>query len=70
MAQILEGDRVGVAVDSFEPEALDKGLRRLLALLDEPDIHKRCADVARRYFSLDQGVSDYQAVYASVMKTR
>ena len=70
MAQILESGRVGVAVDSFEPEALDKGLLRLLALLDEPDIHERCAAVAHRHFSLEQGVSDYQGIYASLVKAR
>lgn len=63
MAAILEGDRVGVAIQSFEPEALAAGLQRLLALLDEPDIQARCVDAALRHFSLEQGVCRYQAIY-------
>ena len=63
MAEILEGDRVGVAIHSFEPEALAAGLQRLLALLGEPDIHERCVDAARRNFSLEHGVSRYTSIY-------
>lgn len=66
MAKILEGDRVGVAVDSFEPAALAGGLQRLLSLLDEPDIHERCVDAAQRHFSLEQGVTRYAAIYEQV----
>ena len=66
MAQILEGDRVGVAVDSFEPAELLAGLQRLLALLEEPDIHERCVVTAQRNFSLEQGVSSYLSIYAAL----
>src|SRR5690606_27112127 len=35
MAAVLEGERVGVAVDAFDQAALDDGLTRLLALIQE-----------------------------------
>ena len=67
MAEILEGDRVGVAISSFDPEAIAAGLKRLLSLLDEPDIHERCINAAKKHFSLEQGVRRYQAVYESLV---
>ena len=66
MAGILEGERVGVALDSFEADALRDGLERLIALTREPDIQARCVAAAQRHFSLDEGVARYQAVYRSL----
>ena len=66
MAEILEGERVGVAVQAFDDAALLAGLRRLLALLAEPDIRARCAAAAARHFSLEQGVGSYARVYAAI----
>jgi glycosyltransferase involved in cell wall biosynthesis len=66
MAEILEGERVGVAVEGFEPEALAAGLQRLLSLLDQPGIEKRCVDVARKHFSLQDGVAKYVKVYEAL----
>lgn len=67
MAEILEGERVGVAVDAFDPASLQVGLHRLLALLEEPDIRERCVATAHKYFSLDEGVQRYAAVYRSLL---
>ena len=63
MAAVLEGERVGVAVDAFDPAALDAGLSRLLALVQEPGVRERCVAAAHRHFSLDEGVKRYRAVY-------
>lgn len=63
MAEILEGDRVGIAVRDFDSTSLDAGLRKLLLLLDEPGIHERCVASAERHFSLEQGVAKYASVY-------
>lgn len=63
MATVLEGERVGVAVDAFDPAALDAGLSRLLALMQEPGLRERCVAAAHRHFSLDEGVARYRAVY-------
>lgn len=63
MAQVLEGERVGVALASFDPAALQSGLARLLALTADPDIGPRCAAAAKRHFSLDEGVRRYASIY-------
>lgn len=69
MAGILEGERVGVALESFESEALQNGLEKLIALTQEPGIQTRCAAAAQRYFSLDEGVASYHGVYRSLVSS-
>lgn len=66
MSAVLEGERVGVAVDAFDQAALDAGLTRLLALMQEPGLRERCVAAAHRHFSLDEGVARYQAVYQAL----
>jgi glycosyltransferase involved in cell wall biosynthesis len=64
MAEVLEGERVGVALKAFDPQTLDAGLQKLFALLQSPDIQARCVDAAQRHFSLTQGVYHYRQIYA------
>lgn len=66
MAAVLEGERVGVAVDAFDQAALDAGLTRLLALMQEPGLRERCVSAAHRHFSLDKGVAGYRSVHHSL----
>jgi glycosyltransferase involved in cell wall biosynthesis len=66
MAQVLEGEGVGVALASFDPAALQSGLARLLALAADPGIAPRCAAAAKRHFSLDEGVSRYRSIYEQI----
>ena len=66
MAGILEDERVGIAIRSFDTTALDQGLRDLLALCADPQVAKRCTAAAQRHFSLDEGVRRYRAVYATL----
>lgn len=68
MAGILEEQRVGAAVASFDDAALLVGLRQLLGLCAEPDIAERCVNAAQRHFSLEQGVERYRQVYAAVVE--
>lgn len=63
MTEVLERDRVGVALRDFGDEAIRDALSRLLALAEEPGITERCADSAQRHFSLDDGVRSYQSIY-------
>lgn len=65
-ANVLREDSVGVALDSFDDDALREGGRRLLELACTPGIRERCVEVARRNFSLDEGVARYRAVYRSL----
>ena len=67
MAEILEGEGVGIALDDFSPESLRVGVERLLDLVAEPEVEQRCAVVARRYFSLDEGVRAYGAIYQELL---
>lgn len=66
MARLLEDERVGVAIDRFEPQALAAGLQRLLALLVEPDIAQRCMAAAHTHFSLEHGVGQYAGIYRNL----
>jgi glycosyltransferase involved in cell wall biosynthesis len=63
MAEILEGERVGVALDAFDPASLTLGLNKLQKLVADPATAARCVAAAQKYFSLDEGVQRYAAVY-------
>ena len=63
MAEVLEGEQVGVALKSFDEAALNHGLNQLLALVADPTTAGRCIAAAQRHFSLDDGVTKYAAVY-------
>lgn len=63
MADIIEGERVGVALRSFDGVALTKGLQALLLLAEDPSTRARCVAAAAKYFSLDDGVTKYRSVY-------
>ncbi|WP_309678786.1 glycosyltransferase [Polaromonas sp.] len=64
MAEVLEGDGVGVVLRSFKEEHLLHGIEQLLALSAAPDIQRRCVASARRHFSLEEGVARYEEIYA------
>ena len=66
MAEVLEGEKVGVALESFDPESIRAGLIRLLLLVQDPEIRGRCACAARIHFSLDKGVASYKIIYDSL----
>jgi glycosyltransferase involved in cell wall biosynthesis len=62
--EILEGDRVGVAMKDASAAGMERVADRLLALLADPGLHARCVAVARNRFALDRGVAAYEAIYA------
>jgi glycosyltransferase involved in cell wall biosynthesis len=70
MAEVLEGERVGVAVTEFDDDSLRAGIQRLLALMDEPGLRERCVAAAHRHFSLDDGVRRYAEIYRSLLRAR
>ena len=63
MAEVLEGEGVGVAIRAFDPASLAAGLVQLLALTADPATAARCVAAAQKHFSLDEGVQRYAAVY-------
>ena len=64
MAEVLEGEGVGVALRSFDEVAVANGLQALLQLAADPATRNRCVAAAQKHFSLDDGVVRYQSVYA------
>jgi glycosyltransferase involved in cell wall biosynthesis len=63
MAEVLEGERVGVALESFNETSMTAALQQLLQLVSDPATSARCVAAAHRHFSLDTGVSLYDRVY-------
>ena len=67
MGDILEGERVGIALDAHDPAAIDAGVERLLALCEDPLLHERCRAVAERHFALSIGVAEYRVIYVRLL---
>jgi len=64
--QILEGEKVGVVVNDFGAESVRQGLTELLKLTEEEGIAERCRNAAVKYFSLEEGVGEYERIYRSL----
>ena len=63
MADVLEGEKVGVALKAFDTTSMKTALQRLLQLVANPDTRGRCVEAAQRHFSLDEGVARYRGIY-------
>ena len=63
MEKILECEQVGIALNCFDETAMLKAIDRLLQLRHDPNITRRCRKVALRYFSLEDGIDRYRAIY-------
>ena len=63
VGSLLHGERVGVAVDRFDDDALRNGVGALIALCREEGLQQRCRAAAERHFSLADGVSSYRNIY-------
>lgn len=70
MAEILEDEQVGIALDDFNPDSLRQGLTRLLELVESEGIQHRCVAAADKHFSLTEGVARYAHVYARLTEPR
>jgi glycosyltransferase involved in cell wall biosynthesis len=66
MAEVLEGEGVGVALKTFDQDSMVAGLERLLALTADPFTAERCVAAAKKHFSLDEGVKRYQSIYERI----
>lgn len=67
---LVERNRVGISVDGFDEQGYAKGIQELLTMVEEnPDIHKRCMQVARNQFSMQKiGQPGYRKVYERLEK--
>lgn len=63
MAEVLEGEQVGVALKEFDGVSVKKGLEQLLQLVNNPGTRVRCVAAAHRHFSLNEGVARYRNIY-------
>jgi glycosyltransferase involved in cell wall biosynthesis len=63
MAQVVEGEKVGVTLQSLEKNAIEKAVSEIVQMAQDPATRARCVDAARRHFSLDEGVARYARVY-------
>ena len=70
MTEILEGERVGVALKDFDRSSMLAGLGQLLALVADRSTSARCVSVAHKYFSLDEGVKGYRKIYERLCEIR
>ncbi len=66
MAEVLEGEGVGVALRAFDEDSLAAGLAQLLALAADPSTAGRCVAAAQKHFSLDEGVTRYRSIYERI----
>ncbi len=67
MAEVLEGEQVGVALTAFDEASMAEALQQLLQLAADPATFERCVVAAQRHFSLDEGIARYTAVYEQLM---
>jgi glycosyltransferase involved in cell wall biosynthesis len=63
VADVLEGQRVGVALPGFSNSELASGINRIMELTSDGVIQDRCHRVAIELFSLQRGVEAYASIY-------
>jgi glycosyltransferase involved in cell wall biosynthesis len=68
LAEVLEGERVGIALKSFDDFSMKVALQQLLQLAADPDTRQRCIESALRHFSLEKGVVSYSLIYEQLEK--
>ena len=66
MAEVLEGDQVGVAIKVFDDRSMLRALHQLIKLVGDPETSARCVASASKQFSLDKGVRSYEKIYQSL----
>lgn len=68
MGSLIERYNVGVVVGDGNPDTLEIGYRKMLELLRDPEIIKRCRSAAEEYFSADGGALKYLNIYRTIIK--
>ncbi|MFL6230746.1 MAG: glycosyltransferase family 4 protein [Pyrinomonadaceae bacterium] len=70
MDDLLEKESVGLVLKELDDAAYEQAARRLVSLVETPEIRERCREVARRYFDLEQvGGAGYLKVYRRISDT-
>jgi glycosyltransferase involved in cell wall biosynthesis len=68
--EIVRKEGVGVVVPALTPEAFRASRWDVEALLNDPEVARRCRATAEDYFDLARGVTKYEALYAAVGRPR
>ena len=63
MTEVLEGEKVGVALKAFDTASMKAALQQLIILVSDPQTSKRCIAAAQRHFSLEDGIAKYHCIY-------
>jgi hypothetical protein len=63
VGEVLEGQRVGVAMRGFSVSELASGISRIIEQSSDNSIQDRCHRVAIELFSLQRGVEAYASIY-------
>lgn len=68
--QIINGNKVGVVINSFDETAYNRAIDELLELIGEGDnLLQRCRETAKNSLSLDYGVQKYWEVYGRLLRS-
>jgi glycosyltransferase involved in cell wall biosynthesis len=67
VAPLLEGRRIGVALDGFDEDRLRAAVARLAELVLDSETAGRCRAAAEELFSLEGGVAEYRRIYGSLL---
>lgn len=66
--RIVEEERCGVVVETFDERAYDGAIERMLSLLGEGEgLRRRCREAARKHLSLEEGIARYAAIYKDLI---
>ena len=63
MADIVNNEKVGIVLNSFDSIEKKESVLSLLELIKDPNIKERCRKTALQYFSLNNGISSYNNIY-------
>lgn len=61
--EIVEREGVGIVLSDYQTETLERSFFAIKDLMSQPDLADRCRDVAKKYFSLEEGASKYSSIY-------
>jgi glycosyltransferase involved in cell wall biosynthesis len=63
VSEILNNENVGVVIKDLNKKNIVDGIKKLLILLKDKEIKERCVKTAKKYFSLENGITKYDKIY-------
>lgn len=67
MTALIEDNQVGISLPGFSEAEQRQGVDRLLRLLEDRQLASRCVAVAKRHFSLEDGVAELASIYTRLL---